>query len=80
MTTFINETVAREQITTLIGLAEQDRVRRELRRARRDARRQARQEARAAREQAQQQARLARALASTNVTNWPHQVGYVGGR
>jgi hypothetical protein len=38
MTSFINQTVAREQISEMIHQAQQSRVRREIRRARREAR------------------------------------------
>jgi len=38
MTTFINKTVATEQISEMIHQAQQSRVRREIRRARREAR------------------------------------------
>jgi hypothetical protein len=68
MTSYINQTIARQQVTELVAYAERSRQRRELREARREAR------------AARREERRARSGASNSISRWPHQVGYSAAR
>jgi len=68
MTSYINQTIAREHISQMIEGAELRRVRRELRRARREAR------------LARRNERLSTRGASNGSAQWPSQIGYAAAR